>query len=174
MVISGINPGANVGVNINYSGTVAAAKEATLYGILAMAVSIHSREVQSYDEAAIFTEELAADVYANGLPLGTFLNVNIPNRPLKDIAGIRISRLDMDFFPEFIDKRMDPRRRTYYWQGCDSLPSGKSTDIDGSALCEDFISITPIKCDQTDYQALEAMKRWEIVTRLKDEKLSKI
>jgi len=173
MVISGINPGANVGVNINYSGTVAAAKEATLYGIKAIAVSIHSREVQCYDEAAAFTKELAENVHANGLPSGTFLNVNIPNRPLKGIAGIRISRLDMDFFPEFIDKRMDPRKRIYYWQGCDSLPEGKATDIDGSALCKDYISITPIKCDQTDYQVLEAMKRWEIVTRSKDEKLSR-
>ena len=163
MVISGINPGANVGVNINYSGTVAAAKEATLYGILAMAVSIHSREVQSYDEAASFTKELAENVYANGLPFGTFLNVNIPNRPLQGVAGIRISRLDMDFFPEFIDKRMDPRERIYYWQGCDSLPAGKAIDIDGSALCQDYISITPIKCDQTDYHVLEAMKRWKIV-----------
>jgi 5'-nucleotidase len=172
MVISGINPGANVGININYSGTVAAAKEATLYGILAMAVSIHSREVQSYDEAAIFIEALAEDAYANGLPFGTFLNVNIPNRPLKEIAGIRISRLDMDFFPEFIDKRMDPRRRTYYWQGCDSLPAGKSTDIDGSALCEDFISITPIKCDQTDYDVLENIKDWKIVARSKEQKPS--
>jgi 5'-nucleotidase len=170
MVISGINPGANVGININYSGTVAAAKEATLYGILAIAVSIHSHEVQNYDEAAIFIEALAEDVYANGLPFGTFLNVNIPNRPLKEIAGIRISRLDMDFFPEFIDKRMDPRRRTYYWQGCDSLPTGKSSDIDGSALCKDFISITPIKCDQTDYGVLEAMKRWKIVSQSKAQK----
>jgi 5'-nucleotidase len=96
-------------------------------------------------------------LYANGLPFGTFLNVNIPNRPLKEVAGVRVSRLDMDFFPEFIEKRMDPRRRTYYWQGCDSLPAGKSTDIDGSALCEDFISITPIKCDQTD-QKLKVTK----------------
>ena len=170
MVISGINPGANVGVNINYSGTVAAAKEATLYGILAMAVSIHGREVQSYDEAAAFTKELAENVYAKGLPSGTFLNVNIPNRPLHGVAGIRISRLDMDFFPEFIDKRIDPRQQTYYWQGCDSLPASKATDIDGSALCQDYISITPIKCDPTDYHALEAMKRWEIVTRSKSEK----
>ena len=168
MVISGINPGANVGVNINYSGTVAAAKEATLYGILAIAVSIHSREVQKYDGAAVFIEELAEDVFANGLPFGTFLNVNIPNRPIKEISGIRISRLDMDFFPEYIDKRMDPRQRTYYWQGCDSLPSGKSTDIDGSALCEDYISITPIKCDQTDYQVLEQLKDWKILGQSKD------
>ena len=164
MVISGINPGANVGVNINYSGTVAAAKEATLYGIKAIAVSIHSREVQNYDEAAIFITQLAEDVHANGLPFGTFLNVNIPNRPFTEIAGIRISQLDMDFFPEYVDKRTDPRARTYYWQGCDSLPSGKSTDVDGSALCADYISITPIKCDQTDYRVLEDMKGWKLRT----------
>jgi 5'-nucleotidase len=173
IVISGINPGANVGVNVNYSGTVAAAKEAALYGILAIAASIHSREVQNYDEAAIFIAGLAEDLYANGLPFGTFLNVNIPNRPLAEIAGIRISRLDMDFFPEYVEKRTDPRARTYYWQGCDSLPAGKSTDIDGSALCADYISITPIKCDQTDYRVLEKMKGWKIVTHSKVEKLSK-
>ena len=173
MVISGINPGANVGVNINYSGTVAAAKEATLYGILAIAVSIHSRTVQKYDEAALFVETLATDVFANGLPCGTFLNVNIPARPLKEISGIRISRLDMDFFPEYIDKRTDPRERTYYWQGCDSLPSGKSTDIDGSALCQDYISITPIKCDQTDYEVIDKIRGWNIAARSKQEKPSR-
>jgi 5'-nucleotidase len=162
MVISGINPGANVGININYSGTVAAAKEASLYGMPAIAVSIHSREDQFYDQAAIFIGQLAENVLAKGLPFGTFLNVNIPNRPLKEVAGIRICRLDMDFFPEYIEKRIDPRQRTYYWQGCDSLPAGKSTDIDGSALCEDFISITPIKCDPTDYQMLEDMQRWKL------------
>lgn len=171
MVISGINPGANVGVNINYSGTVAGAKEASLYGILAIAVSIHSREVQNYKEASIFIEELADVVFANGLPYGTFLNVNIPNRPIKEITGIRISRLNMDFFPEYIDKRVDPRQGIYYWQGCDSLPPGKSSDTDGAALCEDFISITPIKCDQTDYQALESLKGWKVVTRSKEGKL---
>ena len=167
LVISGINPGANVGVNVNYSGTVAAAKEATLYGILAIAVSIHSREVESYGEAAGFVAQLARDVYARGLPLGTFLNVNIPNRPLAEISGVQFSRLDMDFFPEYIDRRMDPRQRTYYWQGCDSLPQGKSIDIDGSALCKDFISITPIKCDQTDYDVLEDMKDWPALSGIK-------
>ncbi len=166
LVISGINPGANVGVNINYSGTVAAAKEATLYGIMAIAVSIHSRRVQSYDAAAVFIAQLAQDVYARGLPAGTFLNVNIPNRPLAEIAGVRFSRLDMDFFPEYIDKRIDPRERTYYWQGCDALPQGKSIDIDGSALCRDFISITPIKCDQTDYDVLANMQDWKNIRKI--------
>lgn len=168
LVISGINPGANVGVNINYSGTVAAAKEATLYGILAIAVSIHSRQVESYDTAAAFTTQLARDVYELGLPAGTFLNVNIPNRPMADIAGVQISRLDMDFFPEYIDKRTDPRDRIYYWQGCDSLPQGKSIEIDGSALCKNFISITPIKCDQTDYDVLDDMKKGKIIRQHKN------
>lgn len=166
LVISGINPGANVGVNINYSGTVAAAKEATLYGIMAIAVSIHSRQVESYDAAAVFIAQLAQDVYARGLPFGTFLNVNIPNLPLAEIAGVQFSRLDMDFFPEYIEKRTDPRERTYYWQGCDSLPQGKSIDIDGSALCKDFISITPIKCDQTDYDVLETMQDWQNIAKI--------
>ncbi|MGD8991246.1 MAG: 5'/3'-nucleotidase SurE [Desulfobacterales bacterium] len=168
LVISGINPGANVGVNINYSGTVAAAKEATLYGILAIAVSIHSRQVESYDAAAAFIAQLAQDIHAHGLPAGTFLNVNIPNRPLAEIAGVQFSRLDMDFFPEYIDKRIDPRNRTYYWQGCDSLPQDKSIEIDGSALCKDFISITPIKCDQTDYGVLENLKKGKILKQHKN------
>lgn len=172
-VISGINPGANVGVNVNYSGTVAAAKEAALYGIPAIAASIHSREVQNYDQAAAFIAELAEDVHASGLPLGTFLNVNIPYRSFAEIAGIRISRLDMDFFPEYVEKRTDPRARTYYWQGCDALPAGRPTDMDGSALCANYISITPIKCDQTDYRVLEDMKGWKIVNPLKGSKLIK-
>ena len=168
LVISGINPGANVGVNINYSGTVAAAKDATMYGILAIAVSIHSRQVESYDTAAEFVSQLAKDVYAHGLPAGTFLNVNIPNRPMAEIAGVQFSRLDMDFFPEYIEKRIDPRDRAYYWQGCDSLPQGKSSEIDGSALCKDFISITPIKCDQTDYDVLASMKKGKILKQHKN------
>ena len=139
-----------------------------MYGILAIAVSIHSRQVESYDAAAAFITQLAQDVYAIGLPAGTFLNVNIPNRPMAEIAGVQFSRLDMDFFPEYIEKRIDPRDRTYYWQGCDSLPQGKSIEIDGSALCKDFISITPIKCDQTDYGVLENMKKGKILKQHKN------
>jgi 5'-nucleotidase len=168
LVISGINPGANVGVNINYSGTVAAAKEAAMYGILAIAVSIHSRQVESYEGAAAFIAQLAQDIHALGLPAGTFLNVNIPNRPMAEIAGVQFSRLDMDFFPEYIEKRIDPRERTYYWQGCDALPQGKSVEIDGSALCKDFISITPIKCDQTDYDVLASMQKGKIFKQHKN------
>jgi len=161
MLISGINPGANVGVNINYSGTVAAAKEAALYGMMAMAVSIQGLP-DRYDEAAIFVEKLADNVVKNGLPSGTFLNVNIPNIPFNEISGIRISKLSVEFFPEYIEKRVDPRHRTYYWQGCDTLPVSDNPDIDGTALSEKCISITPISCDGTDHTSFEALKRWRI------------
>ncbi len=87
MVISGINPGANVGVNINYSGTVAAAKEAALYKVPAIAVSIQGRTDDAYDFAASFTRTLAEHVYKKGLPFGTFLNVNVPDIPRKNGCG---------------------------------------------------------------------------------------
>jgi 5'-nucleotidase len=162
MLISGINPGANVGVNVNYSGTVAAAKEAALYGITALAVSSMGPGTDHYDDAAAFVAKLAVKVADNGLPFGTFLNVNIPNLPIHDVSGIRLSKLSVKFFPETIEKRIDPRNRTYYWQGCDTLPVSDNPEIDGTALSDNCISITPITCDVTDYKSMEKMKGWGI------------
>jgi len=162
LVISGINPGANVGVNINYSGTVAAAKEAALYGLKAIAVSIQGPGCRYYHDAARFIEKLAQQVHQNGLPVGTFLNVNLPDMLMKDIPGVRVSRQGIDFFYEYFKKRVDPRDRVYYWHGCDSTPADGHPDIDANALCDNHISITPIKCDMTDYSMLEDLKTWGI------------
>jgi len=162
MVISGINSGANVGININYSGTVAAAKEAALYGLPAIAVSMHGRSTDSYDDAAGFVSEFADQVVRNGLPHGTFLNINFPDGPFNAISGIRISKLSTELSPEHIEKRVDPRSRPYYWQRCDTLPANDDPEIDGTALYEKCISITPITCDVTDYKSIEALKSWGI------------
>jgi 5'-nucleotidase len=162
LVISGINPGANVGVNINYSGTVAAAKEASLYGLNAIAVSISGPNSRHYDEAARFVERVAAQVARNGLPLGTFLNVNVPDMPMDKISGIRISKQGIGFFDEYFKKRLDPRDRVYYWHGCDAKPSGGRPDIDANALCDNHISITPIKCDMTDYGMMQDLMAWDL------------
>ena len=161
LVIAGINPGANVGANLNYSGTVAAAREAAIYGVAAMAVSIDCRIVDDYDDAARFVGLLAEKVMEKKLPRGTFLNVNIPNGSLGASAGVRFSQQGLDLYPEFIDKRTDPRDRTYYWQGCDAPYAGENPQIDGTALCQNFISITPIKCDMTDYHVLDDIKDWQ-------------
>lgn len=160
MVISGINPGANVGVNINYSGTVAAAKEAALYKIPAIAVSMKGRQLANFEDAADFTVILAEKTLKNGLPVGTILNVNIPDIPMDAVKGVQISRQGTALYAEYMEKRVDPRNRSYYWHGHESKTPDNNPDIDASALDGNFISITPIKCDMTDYQALEDLKRW--------------
>ena len=161
LVLSGINPGANVGINVNYSGTVAAAKEAALFGLPAIAASIHSREGRHFDDAARCVRELAETVLGQGLPKGTFLNVNIPDIPYREIAGIRISRQGNGVFPDIFEKRTDPRNRTYYWQGCDCQVFDPDLSIDGAALNANYVSITPIKCDMTDYAAYEQLQTWQ-------------
>ena len=161
VVVAGINPGANVGANLNYSGTVAAAKEAALGGTIGIAVSIEGQNADYYDDAALFVTHLCDTVHAKGLPFGTFLNVNIPNRPLKEIAGVRISRQGVGLLSEYVEKRKDPRNRTYYWQGRDMQSFGEDPEIDGAALGQNFISITPVKCDMTDYHVLEDLRNWD-------------
>jgi 5'-nucleotidase len=173
MVISGINPGANVGVNINYSGTVSAAREAALYGIPAIAVSMIGPEITHYDDAARFVEILANHVENKGLPNGTMLNVNIPDMPLQAVAGVRISRHSVTFFPEYVEKRIDPRNRVYYWHGCDDVSSDNDPEADETAVYQNYISITPIKCDMTDYRLIEDVKNWDIDRELKKERAKK-
>ena len=104
----------------------------------------------------------AKNVLEKGLPFGTFLNVNIPDLPLKKIEGVRICRQGTELYSEYIDKRIDPRNRTYYWQGCDLQSSIDNSDTDDVFLYRNYISITPIKCDMTDYSVLEELKGWEI------------
>ena len=160
MVISGINPGANIGVNLNYSGTVSAAREAGLYGIPALAVSIHARVECLYGEAAAFISTLAERVMEQKLPAGTVLNVNLPNLPLGEMAGIRISRQSVSVLSESFEKRTDPRNRHYFWQGCDEHTAFDDPETDGALLRDNFISITPIQCDMTDYEAMGILKGW--------------
>lgn len=162
VVLSGINPGPNVGVNVNYSGTVAAAKEAALYGLNAVALSMDSQDPGLFDGAAVFTETLVHEVVRRGLPFGTFLNVNFPGLPIDQTAGVRISRQGIRTLSECFEKRTDPRNRTYYWQGADTQTFEPRSDIDGRALLEDCISITPIKCDTTDEGVLDSLCEWDL------------
>lgn len=162
LVVSGINPGANVGININYSGTVAAAKESALAGLPALAVSIAALEPRFYGDTAEFIERLACFVYEKGLPDGTFLNVNFPDLPPGESSGIRISKQAVNTWKIQFDKREDPRKRPYYWQGCDQDLGTDDPDHDGSAVHRNYISITPIKTDMTDYTMVEGLKSWDI------------
>lgn len=162
IVISGINPGANVGANAHYSGTVAGAREAALLNLVSLAVSINSPMPIFYDEAASFVEKLADLVVEKGLPVGVFLNVNIPDIEMKSLRGVSISRHGISVCREGFEKRTDPRKGVYYWQGIDSANDFRGNDTDGALLSSQFISITPMKCDMTDNETLTELKSWNI------------
>ena len=160
LVVSGINQGANVGHDITYSGTIAAAMEAVISDIPALAVSLDSYESQDFTYAARFAARLVKLVLEHGLPSNTFLNVNVPAVPQEEIAGIKITRLGQRVYRDRLVERQDPRGRDYYWIGGEP-PSGvpeAGTDI--WALANKYVSITPLHLDMTEYQMMEELGRW--------------
>ena len=160
LIVSGINQGANVGHDITYSGTIAAAMEAVISGIPALAVSLDSYQSQDFAYAARFAARLVTLVLERGLPPNTFLNVNVPAVPQAGIAGVRITRLGQRVYRDRLVKRQDPRGRNYYWIGGEP-PSGvpeEGTDI--WALANNYVSITPLHLDMTEYQMMEGLGRW--------------
>jgi len=165
LVVSGINPGANVGINLNYSGTVSAAKEAALLGVPALAVSKDPPYGGDYDFAARFVRDLVKKVAENRLAPYTFLNVNIPGCPPEEIKGVRITRQGTAPLVSQgggFQKRLDPRNQVYYWQGMERQAFETEADSDGAALGENWISVTPVKCDMTDHDAIRTLRDWKI------------
>jgi len=160
LVVSGLNPGANLGINLNYSGTVAAAREATLLGIPAIAASTRWGKRVDYDAVARVIAALSDRILSDGLPDGTFLNVNVPCLPESEIKGVRVSRQNMMPLSNSMEKRADPWNRPYYWQSNEGRTDGSGDDLDSTVLDRDYVSITPIKCDMTDYGAMEALRSW--------------
>jgi 5'-nucleotidase len=162
LVVSGINQGANVGRDITYSGTIAAAMEAVIFGIPALAVSLDSYESQDFAYAARFAARLVKLVLGHGLPSNTFLNVNVPAVPQEQIASVKITRLGQRVYRDKLVERQDPRGRNYYWIGGEP-PTGvpeEGTDI--WALANNCVSITPLHLDMTEYQMIEELRRWEL------------
>ncbi len=166
LVVSGINQGANVGHDITYSGTIAAAMEAVISGIPALAVSLDSYQSRGFAYAAQVAARLAKLVLRRGLPPNTFLNVNVPAVPQDqgEIAGVRITRLGKRVYSDKLVERQDPRGRNYYWIGGEP-PSGvpeEGTDI--WALANGYVSVTPLHLDMTEYQMMEELERWGLET----------
>ncbi|HEM61316.1 MAG TPA: 5'/3'-nucleotidase SurE [Chloroflexi bacterium] len=163
MVVSGINLGANVGHDITYSGTLAAAFEGTVSGIPSIAASLDTYDDGDFRWAAEFVASLAKEVLARGLPQSVLLNVNVPNVPREQIAGVKITRLGRRLYRDQLVKRKDPRGRDYYWIGGER-PTGDA-DEEGTdiwALASSFLSVTPIHLDMTDYSFLEELESWRL------------
>lgn len=156
LVISGINAGSNTGVNIHYSGTVGAAREAALNGLLSIAVSIAYGDVMDFKGMAAYVEKIVDRVHRLGLPRKTFLNINAPGIPFRKIKGAKVTRQSMENISNYFEKRQDPRDTPYYWYGR-MLPVSKDAETDDAVIGEQYVSITPIQCDITNYGVMDEL-----------------
>lgn len=160
IVVSGINRGPNTAVNVIYSGTVSAATEASILGIDAIAFSLCNYRAKDYEAAGRIARNVVGQVLAKGLPDGILLNVNIPDLPLEEIAGIEITRQARSMWEESFVERTDPFNERYYWLSGTfvNLDEGHGTDV--SAVERGFVSITPIQHDLTAHDQLEGIGAW--------------
>jgi 5'-nucleotidase len=162
IVVSGINNAANLGDDVIYSGTVAAAMEGRFLGLPAIAVSLVTVDHQGrhFETAARVAVELIARLLADPLPADTILNVNVPDRPWDEVAGFEVTRLGHRHRAEPCLLQTDPRGRPVWWIGPagPEQDAGPGTDFD--ALRRGCVSITPIHVDLTRYQALETVAGW--------------
>lgn len=160
IIISGINHGANLGNNIIYSGTVSAAAEGTLSGIPSMAISLASDKKNNYKSAKIYAKKIIKHILKYGLPVGTLLNVNIPNCDYEQINGIQITRQGNQCFIDEFEMRVDPRSSKYYWIKGKMIDEDRSIDFDGNAIKENYVSITPIYYRLTNETYLNDLKKY--------------
>lgn len=163
LVVSGINRGANVGINVLYSGTVSAATEAAIQGVPSMAISLDTHQEADFAPAARFARRMAAFILEDPLP-HVALNVNVPAVPEGEIRGVVVAKQGRARLMESFDKRVDPRENAYYWlAGETRIPANEDEDSDGSALRRGMITVTPIYYDLTRHDLLDGLR-----VRIKD------
>ena len=162
LVVSGINHGANLGDDVTYSGTVAAAMEANLMGIPAIAFSLATFEkCDSFCDAAQIAVRIARQVISNRLPADTFLNVNIPNCQLADMQPTLITRQGKRSFIGKIVDKTDPRGRKYFWIGSEEPDLNDEAGTDFHAIKRRHVSVTPLHLDLTNHKSLKILANWQ-------------
>ncbi len=164
MVVSGINHGPNLGWDVLYSGTVAAAMEACILGKPAIAVSTTSYDKDlHYETAADFiADPLIGLVAWHGLPTHTLLNVNVPNLPANEIKGVKVTTTGDRQYVDRLDKRIDPSGKPYYWLGGKIHDAETREGTDTRATGDGYISVTPIHLDMTAHALLRDLQSWSL------------
>lgn len=159
LVVSGINSGPNLGTEVLYSGTVAAAMEGAFLNVPSVAVSLGATgEKKRYDSAAEFMARFI-DLYPEAhLGSKTLINVNVPNLPLDEIKGVKVTALGVRLYNDWFEKRHDPRGKDYYWFTGHAIEEGETEGSDAHALLHDFISVTPVTFNMTDRAALKTLQ----------------
>ncbi|WP_366921857.1 5'/3'-nucleotidase SurE [Metallumcola ferriviriculae] len=163
LIISGINLGPNLGTDVLYSGTVSAAVEGIMAGIPSFAVSLVSHDGDSdFNSAAEVTAKLCRRVHLNEVPPETLLNINVPAVQYQQLKGIKITTLGLRRYVDAVQERKDPRGKSYYWLAgrVEDISAGDDTDI--AAVNEQFVSLTPVHFDLTNYRILEQIRSWQL------------
>lgn len=160
IVVSGVNHGANLGDDVIYSGTVAAATEGRFLGFPAIAVSLVGHQAVHFDTAARVACDLVTRLQRNPLPNDVILNVNVPDRPYDQLAGVTVARLGFRHRSEPLIQSTDPQGNKIYWIG----PAGSGQDAgpgtDFEALERGAVAVTPLKVDLTRHEALATVDDW--------------
>lgn len=162
VVVSGINLGANTGINTIYSGTVSAATEGAILGIPSFAVSLTTFKDPDFHYAAKFSGGLTRNLLERGLPGGVYLCVNVPACPEEQIKGVSITRQGVAAFKEEFDRRIDPHGRVYYWLTGQKVNEEKDVEVDEGAVRAKMVSVTPVHYDLTKYDFIETLKGWNL------------
>ena len=162
LVVSGINLGSNLGYDIFYSGTVAAAVEGVVNGIPALALSVASFDQAECDRMGDFAARLVQHVEHHGLPADMFLNVNYPAAPWDEVKGVAVTRLGRRVYRDELVSRTDPRGKPYYWIGGEPPGGVADTGTDIWAVANGYVSVTPVYLDMTAYRFHEDLRRWNM------------
>ncbi|HMQ12944.1 MAG TPA: 5'/3'-nucleotidase SurE [Candidatus Competibacter phosphatis] len=160
MVVSGINSGPNMGDDVIYSGTVAAAMEGRFLGLPAIAISQAAPCPQHFDTAARVAVWLVRRLRERSLPPDSILNVNVPDLPWEQLAGFRVVRLGHRHKSEPVVKSIDPRGRPIYWVGPAGPEQDAGPDTDFHAVRAGYVAITPLQVDLTRHGALTTLTQW--------------
>ncbi|MCG9696059.1 5'/3'-nucleotidase SurE [Shewanella sp. Isolate11] len=160
IVVSGINAGANMGDDTLYSGTVAAAMEGRFLGLPAIAISLVGRELKHYETAAHFACKIVAGLVKKPIAHDQILNVNVPDLPLAEIKGIKVTRLGARHKAEGMVRTQDPAGREIFWLGPPGDEQDASEGTDFHAVANGYVSVTPLTVDLTAYEQLSTMKQW--------------
>jgi 5'-nucleotidase len=163
LIVSGINKGANLGDDITYSGTVAAAIEGTIFGIPSIAFSLITDKHYHFETGSFFALKIAEHVLSHSLPYDTLLNVNIPNVRREDIKGIKLTRQGKRIYEGSIQEMLNPWGEKHFWIGGGKIYWEHGEDTDMEAVQRNFVSISPIHLDLTNFSALKFMREtWKI------------
>jgi 5'/3'-nucleotidase len=159
LIVGGINHGPNMGEDVSYSGTVAVAFEGTILGVPSIAISALQRDVASEDATGHIARMVVERALEHGLPREALLNVNVPNPEIAPIRGLRVTKLGSRHYENFIEPRRGPMQARYTIGGQD--PVWREDDgSDIAAVRMGYVSVTPLRLDQTHYRAIVEMERW--------------